>query len=103
MTGAAAATVAAPTEQVMDITMATKHTANPQLPVWTRVWLAAIAQADESGVSRWHPGELREVIDPSGLTTSRNVWRGVQQCIVRGLLASGSGAYKLVLVDRARA
>ena len=71
--------------------------ANPRLPLYLRVWLAGVHRADGEGVSTWVAGELRLTVDPTDTLRSQEISRAIASAVVRGLLAPGSRAHRLVL------
>ncbi|GEP40604.1 hypothetical protein NPS01_42670 [Nocardioides psychrotolerans] len=70
---------------------------NHQLPAWARVWLWALANANEHGHARAWPGELRRVLHAN----ASDVSRAIRLARERDLLDPTSSAYCLVLPGRA--
>lgn len=66
---------------------------NHHLPAWARIWVWAMANANEHGHARAYPGELRAVLDAD----STEVSRAIRYARKRRLLDQSSNAGCLVL------
>jgi hypothetical protein len=65
---------------------------NARLPLWLRLWLLALEQADDAGRLVLEPRQLRETLDLGAALRPAEVSRAIAICVRRGLLAPGSTA-----------
>lgn len=71
-----------------------RQTHNHRLPIWARLWLWAIANADHHGHARAYPGQLRRAL---GDTSAREVSRAIRLAKDRRLIDPCSTASCVVM------